>query len=103
MSQTTELGGRDFIELLPGTDTLPRLAIPEGHVVRFGRAWDASIRHASVSRKHCELLWKSVPVLNVTALKRTMAIKTVNGDHKVIEPGGCAMEVREPIGTLRLK
>lgn len=88
--------GRDAIELCPNDEQLlPRLLIPEGLTIDFGREAYPSIQQSYISRHHCQLYWKSDPLLRVTAGKRTMAIAT---DDKVtqVEPGGLSGEVRSP-------
>lgn len=84
---------RDAIELCPNDDTLPRVLISEGLATDFGRNLFPSMQQSFVSRQHCQLYWKSEPVLRVTPVKRTMAI-TSAGNVKVLEPGASSGEVR---------
>lgn len=83
---------RDAIELCPNDALLPRVLIPEGLAIEFGRSLFPSMQQTFISRQHCQLYWKTEPVLRITPGKRAMAITTA-GHVQVLESGASPGEV----------
>lgn len=77
----------DFIQLHAHWPGKPTVTVHEGHTTMLGRGkW--SLTSSAISRAHCELYWKGLPEIRVSAIKKPVWLAHAGeAQHEQIDTG----------------